>query len=89
MNKSLLQTKLLMGIKNGKNTLESLASDLDKSKGIVDAFLAYMIHDGYIEEVSCDSKCRLCIGCTGSSAKMYALTSKGLQYIKSIKDTER
>ncbi len=89
MNKSVLQTKLLMGIKKGTCSIRTLASDLNKNESVVKAVLAYMRHDGYIEEVSGNSKCRLCMGCMGSSAKMYTLTPKGLQSLKSIRDTGR
>jgi predicted transcriptional regulator len=89
INKSTLQAKILMRIKKGTCSIKALASGLNKNESIVEAVLAYMVHDGYIEEVSGNNTCKICMGCRNTSVKMYTLTSKGLQYIKSIKDMGR
>ncbi len=86
MNKSFLQAKLLMRIKKGTCSIKTLASDLNKNESIVEAVLAYMMHDGYIDEIRCNNGCRMCpVGCNTSSVKMYTLTPKSIQYLKSIR----
>ena len=85
MNKSFLQAKLLMRIKKGTCSIKTLVSDLNKNESIVEAVLAYMMHDGYIEEVSGNNTCKMCMGCRNTSLKMYTLTPKSIQYLKSIR----
>lgn len=84
MNKSTLQSRILKRMKKGTCTIKTLAHNMGMGERTVEAVLAFMVHDGYIEEVSCNNNCKLCpMSCNQDTlVKMYALTSKSIKYLE-------
>ena len=72
--------KILSGIK-GVNTIDGLAKDLNMRKFTVQAMVDFMVHAGYIEEITCRSRCSSCLMNCGtpppSGMKIYVVTEKG------------
>ena len=83
-NKSTHQARILRRMRKGTCTVKTLAHDLDMGERTVEAILSFMVHDGYIEDVSCSNTCRLCpMSCNqDASIKMYTLTSKSIEYLE-------
>ena len=75
---------VLSGIRNG-NTVNTLAREMDVNTSTLLALIDFLVLEGYMEETSmnnctcCGSNCHA--GSCESETKVYALTSKGLQYI--------
>ena len=82
--KSTLQARILTRMKKGTCTVKTLAHDLGMGERTVEAILSFMVHDGYIEDVSCNNTCRLCpMRCNQDTPiKMYTLTSKSIEYLE-------
>jgi len=76
--------KVLSIISEGK-TLDALSRELGLRISTVRAMIDLMVHQGYLEEVRCESDCGICpINCDSmvSKIKMYRLTGKGMECIK-------
>ena len=74
----------LSEIRNG-NTVNTLAREMDVNTSTLLALIDFLVHEGYLEQVSMNS-CTSCgSNCHDRSCKpgtkIYALTSKGVQYI--------
>ena len=73
--------KVLGGLKSGK-TPSKLARDLDMRKETIVAMIEFLVHQGKVREVDCDSACKSCPGgnlCAGNGAgreKMYFVIEK-------------
>ena len=82
--------KIIRKISNGA-TLHSIARDLDIGKRTLDAVIAYMEHNGYIEEIPCRSRCGICNrGCLPKApVKMYGLTLRGVERLDGLIEKER
>ena len=83
MNKTI---DILFKISKGK-TMGALSRELGMRKSTVQAMIDSMIHIGYIEEIRCKTGCGICpIKCANpqfpAGIRMYALTDKGMVYIK-------
>jgi hypothetical protein len=76
--------KLLSAIKR-VNTIDSLAKELNMRKSTVQAMVDFMLHAGYIEELTCGNRCSACPMNCGtqlpSGMKMYVLTEKGMSIL--------
>jgi ribosomal protein S8 len=75
---------VLSEIRNG-NTVSRLAREMDVNTSTLLALIDFLVHEGYLEQASmnnctgCGSNCH--DGSCESEIKIYALTSKGVQYI--------
>lgn len=75
---------VLSEIRNG-NTVNTLAREMGVNTSTLLALVDFLVHEEYLEQVSMNN----CTGCGSNchdgsckpETKIYALTSKGLQYI--------
>ncbi len=75
---------VLSKITEGK-TFDALSKELGMRTHTVRAMVDSMVHEGYLEEI-CGSGCGMCsmkcISPPSSKIKMYAVTEKGMKFIK-------
>jgi len=72
--------------------LQALSKKLGLSIPTLRAIIGSMVHQGYLEEVRCESDCGICpINCDFmvSKIKMYRLTEKGMRYIGRDEDARK
>ncbi len=75
---------VLSEISNG-NTVNTLAREMDVNTSTLLALIDFLVHEGYLEQVSmnnctcCGSNCH--DGSCKPETKIYAITSKGVRYI--------
>ena len=75
---------VLSRIRNG-NTVSTLAREMDVNTSTLLALIDFLVHEGYLEQVSMNN----CTGCGSNchdgsckpETKIYAITPKGVQYI--------
>lgn len=84
-----LDLMIIGKIRNG-TTLSSIARDLHIGKRTLDAIIAYMEHNGYIEEIACRSRCGICNRRCSAEApfKMYGLTLRGVERLDGLIEKE-
>jgi hypothetical protein len=84
--------KILSGIK-GVKTIDSLAEELNMGKSTVQAMVDFMLHTGYIEEITCGNRCSSCSMDCGiqppSGMKLYVVTEKGRSILNKGTDAKR
>jgi len=86
--------KEILSIISGENAvnLQALSKKLGLSIPTLRAIIESMVHQGYLEEVRCESDCGICpINCDFmvSKIKMYRLTEKGMRYIGRDEDARK
>ena len=86
--------KEILSIISGENAvnLQALSKELGLSIPTLRAIIESMVHQGYLEEVRCESDCGICpINCDFmvSKIKMYRLTEKGMRYIGRDEDARK
>ncbi|HEC77171.1 MAG TPA: winged helix-turn-helix transcriptional regulator [Thermoplasmatales archaeon] len=72
--------------------LQALSKKLGFSIPTLRAIIESMVHQGYLEEVGCESNCGICpIKCNSKipKIKMYRLTEKGMRYIGRDEDARK
>lgn len=76
--------KILASINKGACTEDMLAQKLSTSKNMIVASLEFMVHEGYLEETSCENKSLGCpLKCSiPIPVRMYAITQKGITHLK-------
>ncbi len=76
---------ILSEIREGK-TINAIGKELDMRDSTIRAIVESLVHNGYLEEIRCESGCRLCsMNCgslPSSKIKMYVVTDKGMDSIK-------
>jgi hypothetical protein len=79
--------KILARINKGACTQDILAEEFGLRKNTVAALLEFMVHEGYLEEIVCETECRACpLKCdVPMPTKMHTVTLKGRRYIKNKK----
>lgn len=83
-NMSKIREILSIISKEDVTNLQALSRKVDISISTLRALIESMVHQGYLEEVKCESNCGICpINCDFmvSKIKMYRLTEKGMRYI--------
>ena len=82
MNKT---SVILSRIREG-NTIDALGRELDMRETTIRAIVDSLVHNGYLEEMSCGGGCRMCPAIcslpSSSETRMYAITRKGMEHIK-------
>ncbi|MFP4005665.1 MAG: hypothetical protein ACLFUR_02980 [Candidatus Hadarchaeia archaeon] len=86
-----MMRKVLRSVEKDSSNTDLLARGLDIGRRTVDAILEKAVKEGYAEEINGNTSCNECplsnicrktsSECNG--LKMYILTSKGREYIKS------
>lgn len=83
-NMSKMKKILSIISKEGVTNLQALSKKLGLNIPTIHAIIESMVHQGYLEEIRCESDCGICpINCDFmvSKIKMYRLTEKGMRYI--------
>ena len=86
--------KEILSITSGENAvnLQALSKKLGLSIPTLRGIIESMVHQGYLEEIRCESDCGICpINCDFmvSKIKMYRLTEKGMRYIGRDEDARK
>jgi hypothetical protein len=75
--------KILVRINKGTCTKDALSQELGIRKRIIEEALSFMHHEGFLEEITCNSRCGDCpMNCVTTNVKMYTITQKGINHIK-------
>ena len=90
--KYMSETKEILSIisKEGVANLHALSRKLSLSIPTLRAMIESIAHQGYLEEIRCESSCSICpmnCGPLSSKTKIYRLTKKGMKYIKGTSDS--
>ena len=84
MERSEMVRKMLSAI-GRLNSVDALAEELNMRKPTVRAILDFMIHAGYIDEITCRNICSVCpMNCDTQvprGVKMYVVTDKGVSVL--------
>jgi len=76
---------IISKISEGK-ILDALSRELGIRDTTVRSIIDSMVHQGYLGEIRCGSGCSKCLmdcgSLTSSKVKMYAVTDKGMEYVK-------
>ena len=86
----MVSTKEVLSKVGEGRTVAAISKQLDMREATLRAMLEFMVEKGYLEEIHCGSGCEGCsmsrkcsIPAPGErGVKMYALTNRGVEYIK-------
>ena len=76
---------ILSGIRE-KKTIDAIGKELDMRETTIRAIVDSLVHNGYLEEMSCGGGCSMCpASCSlpsSSGIRAYIITRKGMKYVK-------
>ena len=76
---------ILSRIREGK-TIYAIGRELDMRETTIRAIVDSLVHDGYLEKMSCGGGCRMCpASCSlpsSSEMRVYIITRKGMKHVK-------